>query len=496
MDPTAPPPPRTALRPASTAWTILLAAVAGGMAWGIRGQYGHETGAMIFGVLVGFVLVDRLAPHLDATSAARAVALFAVGVGIGGSMTYGQTVGLSMDPSVHGSPTDPHWNAAAFRWGMLGLALKGAIWIGFGGLFLGMGLGGREYSRREAVAIGAMLLVVFGAGTWLLDTPFDPEARRLPFLYFSDHWRWEPADTVKPRPECQGGLLLALIGLAAYVGLVKRDGVAVWAGFWGAVGGLGFPIGQAIQVAARRDPAGFARSSWWQFGTNPWNTMEITFGSIAAACLALGLALGRRPPARAVPPRRPVPGLEWALMGIHAALLVAGASVDAPVLGLYEEYGLLLSLLPMAAVAEGSVAPFLVVFPVVAIPLVLKTRAAVLREGAFAATPLTAVSIVVVALLVALAAAFARRREPPRTARVLAGVGLPVMATLFFWLNFAVSGFPAGWFTDWPGMVGWRQSGACFVVGWLLLAAAGLARLRAPWPGPRTTPPSADGRVE
>ena len=38
-------------------WLVMLAtAMAGGMGWGIRGQYGHETGAMIAGVLVSLVL--------------------------------------------------------------------------------------------------------------------------------------------------------------------------------------------------------------------------------------------------------------------------------------------------------------------------------------------------------------------------------------------------------------------------------------------------------
>ena len=38
----------------------LMGAAAGGMGWGIRGQYGHEWGAMVPGVLVGFVLVFLL----------------------------------------------------------------------------------------------------------------------------------------------------------------------------------------------------------------------------------------------------------------------------------------------------------------------------------------------------------------------------------------------------------------------------------------------------
>jgi hypothetical protein len=36
---------------------VLFGALAGGMGWGIRGQYGHETGAMIAGLLVSLVLV-------------------------------------------------------------------------------------------------------------------------------------------------------------------------------------------------------------------------------------------------------------------------------------------------------------------------------------------------------------------------------------------------------------------------------------------------------
>ena len=36
---------------------LVLPAMAGGMGWGIRGQYGHETGAMVPGVLVALTLV-------------------------------------------------------------------------------------------------------------------------------------------------------------------------------------------------------------------------------------------------------------------------------------------------------------------------------------------------------------------------------------------------------------------------------------------------------
>ena len=59
---------------------MLLSAMAGGMGWGIRGQYGHQTGAMIAGLLVGLVLVMLFARNLCALSGARAVAFTTLGI--------------------------------------------------------------------------------------------------------------------------------------------------------------------------------------------------------------------------------------------------------------------------------------------------------------------------------------------------------------------------------------------------------------------------------
>ncbi len=72
---------------------MLFTALAGGLGWGIRGQYGHETGAMLAGLLVALVLVYLFGYQLSSLSAARAVALATVAIGFGGSMTYGQTLG-------------------------------------------------------------------------------------------------------------------------------------------------------------------------------------------------------------------------------------------------------------------------------------------------------------------------------------------------------------------------------------------------------------------
>ena len=140
--------------------------MAGGMGWGIRGQYGHETGAMIAGVLMGFTLVLFFWPQATSLSAARVVALTVLGISFGGSMTYGQTVGLT-----HDSPLIGNW--AALRWGMLGLMIKGGVWMGFAGVFMGMGFGGKRYRPLEIAMLIPALFVALCLGIWLFNQPFE-----------------------------------------------------------------------------------------------------------------------------------------------------------------------------------------------------------------------------------------------------------------------------------------------------------------------------------
>ncbi len=102
---------------------VWLSGMAGGLAWGIRGQFGHETGAMIAGVLVGSVLLMILNVRPGTLASLRAISAFTVGIGLGGSMTYGQTIGWTQDAQFIG-------NWSAWVWGMTGLSVKGGLWIG------------------------------------------------------------------------------------------------------------------------------------------------------------------------------------------------------------------------------------------------------------------------------------------------------------------------------------------------------------------------------
>ena len=169
---------------------IVLAAMAGGMGWGIRGQYGHQTGAMLAGLLVGLVLVLFLVPAWSAISGARVVACLTLGISLGGSMTYGQTVGLTHDAALIGN-----WDA--LRWGLLGLFIKGGTWIGLAGLFLGLALSDTRYRASELALLLMVAVFIRILGIQLLNEPYRPDEQLLPTLYFSDHWFWEPGQEDK-----------------------------------------------------------------------------------------------------------------------------------------------------------------------------------------------------------------------------------------------------------------------------------------------------------
>ncbi|MBI5690216.1 MAG: hypothetical protein HZC55_08950, partial [Verrucomicrobia bacterium] len=285
MNPETPP---AANREPACWQAVLLTSLAGGMGWGIRGQYGHETGAMIAGALVGTTLLLLFGKGADPLRAMRAAAFATIAMGIGGSMTYGQTIGLTQDRDLIG-------NWAAWRWGMLGLGIKGAAWIGFAGLFLGMGLGGVRYSWRAIAGLMLGMGALYLGGVWLLNSPHDPAQRLLPRIYFSASWDWRPAagPELRPRPEVWGGLWCALLGAWLWAGVIRRDVLARRLARWGMLGGLGFPLGQGLQSWHAWQPEVF-RGGWWDAlapHVNWWNAMETSFGAVMGACLGAGVWL-------------------------------------------------------------------------------------------------------------------------------------------------------------------------------------------------------------
>ena len=426
--------------------SILLPAMAGAMGWGIRGQYGHETGAMIAGVLVSLVLVFLHCPRAAVVPAARAAAFGAIGMGIGGSMTYGQTIGLTQNPALIG-----HWDA--WWWGMLGLSVKGAIWIGFAGLFLGMALGGRRYGSRDIFVLMIGTFALYGAGWWAINQPFDPASRILPTVYFSASWHWQPGagEELQPRPEVWGGLLVAILGAWVWAGWARGDRLARHLMLWGMLGGLGFPLGQCLQSwhAWNRDL--FTTGIWAAIDPtmNWWNWMETTFGAVMGACLGLGLWLNRRAIGDGddhlnVASR---PWLEWTLVCVHVALLVVAEFTAIAWANALYDPGLVIAFIPLVAVASGRWWPVLLVLPITLVPIAGKTiRSLVYQAPAIgSAAGWMLYGVLPVLIATAVAVWFLRQAIRATSGREFARIALLVNVWIYFGLNYAFVRFPWPW---------------------------------------------------
>jgi hypothetical protein len=290
---------------------LLLAALSHSIGWGVRGNWGHEYGAMIPGALSAMAIA--------ATSGRqdwlRRIAWFgffgAMGWSFGGSMSYGVIIGHSK--SVVGTEV---------AYGLSMLFVIGFLWGAMGGA--GASLPALMDSERLRQFFAPLICVFVTWGIWertKLEAP----------SWFDTDWF---------------GVLLLLVATAGYClfrrriddacSLILHMGAGWWVGFvvltvllglrmtpprsdnWaGCVGmtaamfwwlhrrGWG-AVSRIALVSALFSGAGFALGDLWQVwgpGTgiqiNYWSLMEQSFGFLAGA----GLWLGFRRYARSSPPR-------------------------------------------------------------------------------------------------------------------------------------------------------------------------------------------------
>lgn len=471
-------------------WPVILGACAGGTGWGIRGQYGHETGAMIAGLLISLTLTFLLCPTARSTHVVRAVAWGALAMGFGGSMTYGQTVGLTHDQELVG-------HGQALVWGLFGLAIKGGIWIGFAGAFLGMGLSGRRYGVGEVFMLMLALLGLSVLGIQWLNEPFDPSNKELPRLYFSDHWHWEPNAELKPRREVWGGLLLALLGFLSWCGGFRRDRLALRLGAWGMMGGaLGFPAGQCLQAFHAWNPELF-QTGWFSRMDpfmNWWNWMETTFGAIMGAALGLGLWRNRKrigvfqqgsgPGSEVGEGALPGTGhhrflsssWEWLLLLVHLGLLIGVEFFSIPAVDWLYDFGLMLGFIPVVAVAAGRWWPSLVLLPVTLLPIAGKTvRELVYKQEAIDSW-IGWIAYFILPVSLSVAGTFWLRRcifWNVSYGKCIRPVWLFAI-WIYFFLNFAFFRYPWPW-EEWTRRT---PNALCFFLFALCLTLAATCRLR------------------
>ncbi len=275
----------TTARP-SWLWFVL-PAVTMSLGWALRGYIGGgPLGAMIPGAMVGLALCLLLDREADA---ALIAAFAAIGVGFGGQMTYGQTVGLSFQPET-------------FWWGMTGFAVKGAAWGLLGGTIIGAALTRERYRTRDLITGFGLMVLGTWAGWKLLNEP--------KLIYFSNRYD-------KPRPEIWAGMIAGALLLLLW--LTWRAGARLpWRfALWGVIGGgIGFASGAGLQVWGRQIVPDFPLG-WWK-------VMELTFGAVLG--LAYGwcawryraeLTSGRAPSGRKISP--------WSAFGLGAVAIALGS---------------------------------------------------------------------------------------------------------------------------------------------------------------------------
>jgi len=427
---------------------LVFTSMAGGMGWGIRGQYGHETGAMIAGVLVSLTIVLLLCPRASSISLARAVAWGTLAMGIGGSITYGQTLGLTQDEPLIGN-----WDA--LRWGMLGVAIKGGLWIGFAGTFLGMGLSEVRYRSKEILLLMLALIAACFLGFFILNAPFDPANKILPRFYFSDAWFWEPEGDFKPRGEAWGGLLFAWVALFVYTGWIRKDRLARNMAMWGLLGGaLGFPIGQSLQAYHAWNREMIDETFIAKLQLNWWNVMEIVFGAVMGAVLGLGAWFNRglmNPPPEEKDSNYPLP-LEFLVLACHLAMLVAVEFAAIPAVDMLYDLGLMMVLVPIVMSLRGRWWPYLQVLPLTMMPIVGKTIRSLAYQNesvdvlpawlVFAGVPLSLAMVFVIWA--------GRNSKRNLEGRTFVRWALLLTTWTYFALNFGLFDYPWPW-QEWTG---------------------------------------------
>jgi len=216
----------------------LLAALALGTAWAVRGKFGHEQGAAWAGAIgvIGLILVAKRSDWYNRIFEIALAGAF--GWGLSGMISYGGVVGYAR--------ADDFVN---IYYGLTMLFVIGCLYGFLGGGIFALSLSStREERVPWAVLIAEMVafaLLVYG------------------FLVNQLGWLMTP-----PRSELWAACLGACIPIAWYAVRTRKRNVlrvAVWSSL-GA--GWGFAFGNFIQVMA--NSVGFPM--------NPWNIMEYSIG--------------------------------------------------------------------------------------------------------------------------------------------------------------------------------------------------------------------------
>lgn len=245
-------------------------------AWGMRGTtIGGEKGAMLPGALIGLLIavfsnILIVREHFYIFSALGAVSMY-----FGGSMTYGETLGLSMN-------TKPAEN---MKKGLIGVFIKGFLWFGsFGAIFsTGINAVCYMYSILEMSIIFPLAVVIGIAFYFLFNRPLGKKENKHPKIYFS-----------KTRQESWGALLGVYLVLLVF-GIIKLNILTIVFSVCCAVfGGIGWLIGQLLQIYSihyAKENALFGKVFARSNNVDSWKIMECSLGLFGGLGAALSFLL-------------------------------------------------------------------------------------------------------------------------------------------------------------------------------------------------------------
>jgi len=237
----------------------LFVAWAVGLAWGIRGDFGHSVGAMYPGAILGLALAYVSGQRSLFLWMPILAALAAFGIGSGGTMSYGILHGYAQSDTL-----------INYGYGFLTLFLQGGTWGTFGGALIGLLLERKPMRTSDWLGLLGSVFV----GGWVVSFVV------VNVLGFQIN---------PPRNNSS----IAFIGAAA--------GQLIWlacndkpSGLRGGV--LGF-VGFALGMTAGRLLGNLANTLQEPYGftINHWNVMETMCGVIGGFIFAFGM-LGRTYP--------------------------------------------------------------------------------------------------------------------------------------------------------------------------------------------------------
>lgn len=239
----------------------LFVAAAVGLAWGIRGSFGHVVGAMYPGAVLGLAWLAVAGSPALLSRMPVIAALTAAAIGAGGTMSYGILHGYAQADTT-----------ANYAYGLACLFLQGGCWGTFGGCLAGL------LCERQPLRTGdwlGLLGSVFLGGWLATEVVVDLAGFQI-----------NP-----PRNNNTVAFIGAAIGQFVWLAVAGRSAGLRGAAFGFAGFGLGMAGGRLVANAAILFQTG-------GFSVNHWNLMEITCGLVGGGLFTWGmLGLGRVEPA-------------------------------------------------------------------------------------------------------------------------------------------------------------------------------------------------------